>query len=68
LLISLVIAVLSIGFIRPPVPREWQSITVGLSQDEVVRRMPNKLNDLWELKGFDIAARKFKQWGFRDCW
>jgi hypothetical protein len=55
------------GFIRPGVPEEWRNVRVGAFRDEVMKHAPD-LVDMRELKGFDIATREYRQWGFRKCW
>jgi hypothetical protein len=68
LVVLAMIAVFGIGFIRPDIPEEWRSISVGTSREQVLRIIPDTLIDLRELKGFDIATREYTQWGVRKCW
>jgi len=67
-LIFISAVVYRLGHVRPPIPPEWRSIEVGMPRREVLARIPDEIRDLRELKGFDIAAREFRQWGIRRCW
>jgi hypothetical protein len=66
LVLAMVIA-FAMGSIRPALPGEWRTIAIGMSRDEVHDRIPDTLNDMRELKGFDIAGREYMQWGIRRC-
>lgn len=59
--------VIGLGFIRPSVPLEWNTVAVGMSRDEVLKRIPDTLADMRSEKGFDVATREIMQWGFRKC-
>jgi hypothetical protein len=45
-------------FRRPPMPDEWRLITLGDSRLDVLSTVKEKVNDMRDLKGYDLFTRK----------
>lgn len=53
---------------RPEMPQEWRDIRPGLTRDEVGHMIPDRIVDMCDIKGFDVAYRT-RQWlGMRYTW
>lgn len=52
----------------PPMPREWAALSIGMTHDEVVRVLPDRVHDMRDLKGYDIAFRESRILGARYTW
>jgi hypothetical protein len=40
-------------FVRPPLPKGWSKVKVGMKRADILSAFPNIKTDLRELKGFD---------------
>lgn len=63
---TLLVAVIGIGYIRPPIPTNWKEVSKGMPREHVVSMFQGTIyTDMRELKGFDQINSAFTQFGFR---
>jgi hypothetical protein len=59
---------LGLATLRPSRPAEWGNVRPGMAREEALARVPDRFTDLRYEKGFEVASREFRPWGFRSCW
>ena len=52
---------------RPDVPAQWRRVQIGMTRSEAIAVIPDQVNDLRDLKGFDTVTRDGRMLGGR-CW
>ena len=62
-----ILIVAAIGFIRPPMPSNWDEVTDGTPREKVLSMFQATIyTDMWDVKGFDQVITNFTQLGLRE--
>jgi hypothetical protein len=53
---------------RPPMPSQWRELRTGMSREDALAVLRDKVTDMRELKGFDVTSRETTMFGASSYW